>query len=133
MRESNFVHVDFFQNFERTLGFEERSRSIDMQNIGLHSLWGNDRNWGDQMRVRKRINLRWSRVERTSLGQVLGERLEQVYSDNSASAFEITVEIYLERKRYIVLVVFFRTMHSCKCLAALHNGFCNFKRPPSFS
>ena len=34
--------------------------------------------------------------EKTSLGRVLGERLEQVFCHDSVLAFEMTVEIYLE-------------------------------------
>ena len=34
--------------------------------------------------------------EKTSLGWVLGERLEYVFCHDSALALEITVEIYLE-------------------------------------
>ena len=36
--------------------------------------------------------------EKTLLGRVLGERLEQVCRHDSALAFEITVEVYLEIK-----------------------------------
>ena len=34
--------------------------------------------------------------EKTSLGRVLGERLEQVFCHDLASALKITVEVYLE-------------------------------------
>ena len=34
--------------------------------------------------------------EKTSVGQVLGERLEQVFCHDLALALEITVEVYLE-------------------------------------
>ena len=41
------------------------------------------------------LEMEWS-GEKTSLGRILGERLEQVFCHDSALAFDITVEVYLE-------------------------------------
>ena len=38
---------------------------------------------------------RWSEVEKTLLGRVLGERLEQVFCQDLALALVITMEVYL--------------------------------------
>ena len=69
--------------------------------------------------------------EKTSLGRVLGERLEQVFCHDLALALEITMEI--SGSGDIVLAVFFGTVCLCKCLSAFRDGICDFRRPPGFS
>ena len=69
--------------------------------------------------------------EKTLLGRILGERLEQVFCHKSALALEITVE-GISRDDNIVLAVFFRTVCPCECLSAFQNGVCNFRKPPGF-
>ena len=71
--------------------------------------------------------------EKTSLGQVLGERLEQVFCHDLALALDITVEVYVSINRDIALEVFFETVCLCKCLSAFRDGICDFRRPPGFS
>ena len=80
-----------------------------MWKIDFYSLQGYDRlgNWRDQMKMRRKrkeeegregregSEMEWSRGK-TSLGKVLGERLEQVFCHDSALVYEIIVEVYLE-------------------------------------
>ena len=57
--------------------------------------------------------------EKISLGRVLGERLEQVFCHDLASALEITVEVYCRLSGDIVLAVFFfGTVYLRKCILA---------------
>ena len=83
------------------------------------------RSWGGETEMEQ------SR-EKTSLGRVLGERLEQVFWHDLALGLDITVEVYL-LNRDIVLAVFFITVCLCKCLSAFRDGIWDFRRPPSFS
>ena len=69
--------------------------------------------------------------EETSLGRVLGERLEQVFCHDLALALDITVKVYLLRD--IVLAVFFGTVCLGECLSVFRDGVCDFRRPPGFS
>ena len=68
--------------------------------------------------------------EKTLLGWVLGERLEQVFCHDLALALDITD---ISRSGDIVLAIFFGTVCLCKCLSAFRDGICDFRRPPGFS
>ena len=65
--------------------------------------------------------------KKTSLGQVLGERLEQVFCHDSALVLDITVEVD------IVLAVLLGTVCLCECFLGFRDGICDLGRPPGFS
>ena len=71
--------------------------------------------------------------EKTSLGQVLGERLEQVFCHDLRSFSLRNYSGGISGSSDIVLAVFFVTMCLCKCFSTFRDDICDFRRPPGFS
>ena len=70
--------------------------------------------------------------EKTLLGRVLGERLEQVFCQRLSFSLS-NHSGGISGSGVTVLAVFFETVCLCKCLSAFCDGICDFGRPPGFS
>ena len=97
MGRFNFIHLCFFSTLKGFRVWVEkwdcrRAESWFAQSTAIRQLGklrrSDEDKKGEQEMERSK--------EKTSLGWVLGERLEQVFCHDSDLALEITVEVYLE-------------------------------------